>query len=368
MLDEININVDNFSFIKEAKFIVDGVTVVKGIGGKGKSDLNRMIYSLLLSVSNEGLNIANTGFKEIIFNSINSNPSFELRLEYNKFINNWDEYNVSHNYLNKKFCEFKKLLKKHKMTANFSEIEKALEFHDEYHSYRLPVMNHLLEVEFKDMRHEKFDDYNINIKIDDEYQLISDKKGNNIQTKFSYEFEGLPGNVIYLSPKPIMDFEYKNNIPYHYEELYYLLTENQIECRKDTKDVVDNIEEVIGGNFSLLGSFEFFTNDGDEIFMEDLPRGYKHLGVFQLLLENYAIPEKSILIIDNIDSRMDDQLKIKTAEILVNLAERLDLFLFINTKSDFFIKAINDCSNSISIRNYEAIENDGKYIFNKLSV
>lgn len=366
MLDKIKINVDNFSFIKNAEFVVDGITVVKGIGGKNKSDLNRLIYSLLLSVSNEGLNIANTRFKETLFDSISTNSSFIFQMEYNKFINNWEEYNVSKEYLNKKVIEFKKLLKKHNVTADFTKINQALKFNDEYNSYRVPVFDYLLDVEFKDMRYLKFDDYGVDVEIDDQYHLIVNKKVNGIESKFSYELDCLPGNVIYLSPKPIMDFEFKSNIPYHYEELYYLLTENQIMCKTDTDDIDDLIADTIGGEFALFGFFDFFTKDFQKILVEDLPRGYKQLGVLQLLLENYALPEKSILIIDNIDSRMDDQLQIKTAEILAKLTERLNLLLFINTKSDIFIKAINKYDEVISIRNYEANENNGEYTFELL--
>ena len=80
----------------------------------------------------------------------------------------------------------------------------------------------------------------------------------------------------------------------------------------------------------------FFSNDDEEISINRLSNGYKQLGVLEYLMEGYGIPKNSIIILDRIDDKMDSDLQIKTAEIIMKLAKRLNLLLLINTNKTFF--------------------------------
>ena len=127
-------------------------------------------------------------------------------------------------------------------------------------------------------------------------------------------------------------------MPYHYEELCSNMIETHIECDVDLDDIIDEINEIIGGEFGfdLDGSFNFFSNDDEEISINRLSNGYKQLGVLEYLMEGYGIPKNSIIILDRIDDKMDSDLQIKTAEIIMKLAKRLNLLLLINTNKTFF--------------------------------
>ena len=183
-------------------------------------------------------------------------------MEYNKFINDekWDEYNTSPDYLNKKYSQYKKLLKKHKIKVDTSRIEEYLGLFDENNSYRLPVLIRMIDVEFKNKRLKFKNNSKFNLFID-ENESYMNVEDNNIINSISGAVDVLPGNVLYLSPKPIMDYNYNTyNMPYHYEELCSNMIETHIECDVDLDDIIDEINEIIDGEFGfdLDGSFNFF--------------------------------------------------------------------------------------------------------------
>ena len=89
-------------------------------------------------------------------------------------------------------------------------------------------------------------------------------------------------------------------------------------------------------DLTLMVHLIFFSNDDEEISINRLSNGYKQLGVLEYLMEGYGIPKNSIIILDRIDDKMDSDLQIKTAEIIMKLAKRLNLLLLINTNKTFF--------------------------------
>ena len=366
MLDKIEIKVDNFDMIAEGDFEVNKITVIKGGDSKNLSDLNRILFADLITLSCEGDYAGNNMFrrkyKEFLDDS--NYLSFALMKRFNKFINDWDEYNVSYDYLSGQFKKFKKIIPK-KLKNDLGDLEEYLSlFEDDSKKYREFIFDEMIKREFKTNKIDDYDDYEIKVIIDDVYDnsLKCEKMKRNLTV--TCDMDTLPGNVIYLDKSPILNL---GNIDryYHYEELYSIITETHIECEYDTGEIEEMIKDLIKGEFGIFGDFYFIDNDDNEIDLYRLDNGTKHLGVLDLLLEGYGIPEKSILILNNIDKGMDDTFLKKTAEILVKLALELDLLLLINTKRDDFACALKDCYDDVVI--YNAFKNDdNKYEF-KLS-
>ncbi len=214
MVDTIKIDVDNFGLIDSGEFEISQIGIIKGMEGHGRADFNKLLFAFLITVSSEGLYAANNMVKNEFFNTIDksSNPSFRFMQEYNDFINNdWEEYNISPKYLNLKYEEYKKILKKHNVQIDHSRIKEVLGLFNEYKRYRSPIFQRMLDVEFKNYSFEKYSDYEVNIYLDDYLHFIKNENG---ETKYgmSYETPILPGNVLYLGPRPIMDFD--NNPPH----------------------------------------------------------------------------------------------------------------------------------------------------------
>ena len=362
MVNKIKMEVDNFALIDKADFEIEDITIIKGMEGHGRSDINKVLFSVLITWSAEGLFAANNMVRSYIYNAFESIPgrSFKLESDFNDFMDNgWEEYNVSREYLDSKYDEFKKLLKKYKVSCDTSNLEEALNTFDEYGLFRSPIFQHMLDLEFKNYSLAKYEDYEIKIFIDDCVNFI---KNENDQTNIglSYETPNLEGNVLYLGPRPIFDFEATNNIPYHYEELFSNMTETYIECRKDTGEINELIKDFIGGSFSYNSSFAFHDKQENDIGMSVISREIKQLGVILFLLENRGIPEKSIMILDRIDKDMSDLYQNKLVKILFKLKSELDLTLLIYTDSDSFSNKINDFQDEIPVKVYQAVKNNSK--------
>ena len=129
---------------------------------------------------------------------------------------------------------------------------------------------------------------------------------------------------------------------YHYEELYSILIQTHIKSKTDNDEIIERIIDINNGEFDVCDGFEFYDRNLDEVHLSDVSTQAKHLGVIQLLLHSYAIPEKSIILIDNIDIGMDDNYIDITAEILAKLTTILDLFVLVSTDNDKFINALKN--------------------------
>ena len=318
------------------------------------------MFSYLITLSPEGLFAANLGFRSqlsIALDKTSSQLSNKFINEFKKFddVKNWDEYNISPEYFNKKFSQYKKLLRKHRIKIDSSRIEEYMSFFNENNTYRIAVLQHMVEVEFKYNNLNFRNKSKFNLFIDGLESLMR-MENKEIIIGISSQIEVLPGNVLYLSSEPIVDSAFNiYGMPYHYEELYSNITETYVECDVDLEDIMEEICDIVDGEFGLSfnGSFDFISKDGDEIHIKDLSNGYKQLGVLFLLMEGKGIPRNSIMILDRIDDEMDNDLQEKTAEIIIKLAKKLDLLLLINTNNEVFFNSINQYRDEISIKSYE---------------
>ena len=361
MLNKIEIMVDNFSLINNATFELNKITVIKGGDFESLSDLNRILFANLISLSCEGDYAANNLFKTRLMNSLgdSNNLSFSFMRKFNKFINDWDEYNVSYKYLSKKYKQFKKIVPK-KLKVDFDYIDECLALFEESKMYKFPVFVEMLNREFKSNKLAKYDNYEIKIILDGEYESFIKSKNKQSMAGINPTLD-LPGNVIYLDKTTLFDLAQDLDAYYHYEELYSNIFETHIECKSDTDEIDMMIEETIQGNFDGVDAF-FPTDSNDMLDVSELSVQVKQLGTILSLLEGYGIPEKSILILNNIDAEMDDEFIKKTAEIIAKLISQLDLLVLINTQRDDFVDALNEYCDDLLL--YNASENkDGSYDF-----
>lgn len=363
MLDNIEITVDNFASINSADFELNKITVIKGGDFESLSDLNRIIFANLISLSGEGdfasTNLFRTYLKDILGDG--DDLSFSFMIKYNRFVNDWQDYNVSYGYLSKKLKKFKKIVPK-KLNVDFTDVEEYLALFKNSKMYRGPVFSEMIRREFKTNKIDEYDDYEIKLTIDGEYENFVKCKNKKRDVCITYDLDRLPGNVIYMDKVTIFDLAPDLDAYYHYEELYSNMTETYIECEKDTFEIEDMIEDVIGGGFGDFGTFYFVDDNGKKVEIDEVSVAAKQLGTLELLLEGYGIPEKSILMINNIDDEMDGVYIKKTAEIITKLALELDLLVLINTQRDDFAVSLKECYDDLVV--YNAFENDdGKYDF-----
>lgn len=105
------------------------------------------------------------------------------------------------------------------------------------------------------------------------------------------------------------------------------------------------ITDIIGGNIFKNG---FKTSDYYCSFT-NTSSGIKQMGIIQALLNSRVLTKGSVLIMDEPEVNLHPEWQIKLAEILVLLAKKLDVIIYINSHSPMFIEAIDTYSEIYSI-------------------
>lgn len=173
-------------------------------------------------------------------------------------------------------------------------------------------------------------------------------------------------NVFYLSSYTFFDIgsknlfytdDLKNNISHKgqgrkinfadgsfKEEPINLDVDNSFDEKIDKLEKI--VTEIIGGHISSLGSFK--TSDYS-CSITNTSSGIKQIGIIQALLENHALTKGSVLIMDEPEVNLHPGWQIKLAEILVLLAKKLDVIIYINSHSPMFIEAVDTYSEIYSM-------------------
>lgn len=117
-------------------------------------------------------------------------------------------------------------------------------------------------------------------------------------------------------------------------------------------NILIELEKVIGGTInydSELGKFEY-KNDSETIEFVNTASGIKQFALIIMLIKNNRIRPMDILIMDEPEVHLHPSWQICLAEILVMLCKQLDLRIFINSHSSYFIEALNLYSKKHNIK------------------
>lgn len=113
---------------------------------------------------------------------------------------------------------------------------------------------------------------------------------------------------------------------------------------KEISNIVDVImNEVTHGTLRIEGSddFTFYDQNLDHsVDISNLSAGLKIFVVIQRLLENGSLRKGDILLIDEPEINLHPEWQVLFAEILVRMQKDLDIYIYLNTHSPYFIHAI----------------------------
>lgn len=162
---------------------------------------------------------------------------------------------------------------------------------------------------------------------------------------------------IYLDTRHILN-ESKRKPPY-IDELYELLkkplSEPTFEEYKSRERVQDMITSVIHGKLttSTFGDFMFEDDHFNEpISLRNIASGNKTFAVLQRLIENGALRANTVLIIDEPESNQHPEWQLKLAETLVLIQRELGVRIFLTTHSTYFLRAIEVYSKEYELSNH----------------
>ena len=114
------------------------------------------------------------------------------------------------------------------------------------------------------------------------------------------------------------------------------------------------IASVIHGKLtrSAFGEFVFKDDNFSEpISLRNTASGNKTFALLQYLIEQGALRENTILIIDEPESNQHPQWQLKLAETLALLHKELGVRIFLNTHSTYFLRAIEVYADQYELSN-----------------
>ncbi|WP_118803554.1 AAA family ATPase [Haemophilus haemolyticus] len=422
--DDLRVSLKNFRAINSANIILNGISVVAGINGSGKSTISKLLYCIFKTINNFNLVVINKNTRKInqfreIYLLVLEGLMYSDHLSYSEvrktrsqiynyfsIPDNFYEINIS-DLLNN-IQNAINLIQSLKTNTNLFKTNesriisiiknevtsidyKYKEHFSDVHDFEA-ILNILFDITISYMK-------NTFNKMLDEFESKPRKYLDDIiKSMFKvdflpkeldiYEFETkltsyddrkitpsyLIKNVLYIDTP--MAFKSRNSNYEYWDDLNFILDSKDI--NNNYKDIADEIEKNILGaqinieNLSFYKQFVYQRLDDDfKLDFESCATGIKSLGIIYLLLKNGSINEKTLLILDEPEAHLHPQWIVEYARILVLLRKKFGCNMFISSHSPDFvqaIKAISEKENMINDINFYLAKEVGQHKFDYVNL
>lgn len=286
--------------------------------------------------------------------------------------------------------------KKKKIKQSYSLIEDYF-IHEDNPELSEKITNFIFKDErFGVFSHNSTEDFNQIVNL-----FVKSNKKQDIDA-FEYFFNNeFVKNVFYVDNVSILDLEEKNSkfkafhmseiINELYSEDMDIYDADEIIIDDDIEMILEKIEDIVQGQYAFEGylfktkipSNEYVVgisipnSDNNDIstigvMIDSLSSGIKQIGTIELLLRNNKLEKDCFLIIDEPEVNLHPTWQFKFAEILVLLAKKLNITVYLNSHSPTFIESIDafasfyDISDSVNYYLTQESEMDGRYDFIKI--
>lgn len=360
---QLVVDIEDFRAIKKAEIILDGITVVAGENGCGKSTLSKLLYYLfktaneyefyLVQEVKDELSTINFIIEQIFISSK------LLRIDLEEA--NLDEYKKS---LLLQLVDIRKIISigivKIKDAAFFDRLLKIYNSEikgiNRYRALSLPDMIDKIE-----MRIEKTFEKAFNLKTTRPSIIL------NNAIKNSFTNESLPkvlqliehGYSIYSSEaEHISRIHSVNNISYidtpmavgleksqkneHWNDLNNMLRERRGQSGNGYLALIQS--QILNGEIvvdnDITKRFIYKRNDGKEFDLLSCATGVKSFAILQLLYKNGHLNDKTLLIIDEPEVHLHPQWIVEYARLMVLLNKELGVKFFIASHNPDMVSAI----------------------------
>ena len=376
MSSKFSISVKDIRAIKEAEVELNGITVLSGENGCGKTTLAKLLYGFIktsinfdevlleffyekLTTSNELLRdfipkeqkkIIDSELDDYLYLSSNSTNSEDyisniilpkiktIRQKYEE-----NEFNLSD-------TAFSRLLKLYARRVRKFEAENVIDLLNDYESFMQSVQQEILELKtsrnlkifnsmFSAYFGENTDKWNYSFKEYD--SSLIDKKSKTVTFQKSFS------EVIYVDVPTVFD-NYRiltNKTPLN--ELRRILVKN--DSIPGNNPIAAIIEETLKGKISRKEDvfsriFMYTAKNGQSIPLSQAASGLKCFAVLERLFANGSLNEDSLLIVDEPEVHLHPKWIVEYARVLVSIQKYLHTTILIASHNPDMISAIKDIS------------------------
>lgn len=386
MTDQLRIEIKDFRAIKDANIKMNGITVVTGVNGCGKSTLAKLVYNTTNSLVNyKKVTIENfrsyfkgiTRLAEFIENEVPDIVDFELWYDLNELTNDefTDTYIVKEARSVKSFFidAFKKIVE-----SEMSEQKKNRIYHiiiDTLQEYgNANDINQKEEIEIDIISKNLFElidkvfDELLEVRKRIHTNLVYNKLNSIINDRtilynfrlFEYEVPIISEELklspdLYLITDSIY-IESPINVGenFHSGNKYWTDLDNLLSQFPESKNtnIIQNFVEKISNEITdgevefemsfgnMNSNFKFKRSDGLSFELTEVATGIKSFSILQLLLKNGLLTNKTLLIIDEPEAHLHPQWIVEYARVLVLLNKELGVKFLIASHSPDMVSAI----------------------------
>ena len=403
---------ENIGRLSNTEIIIDGITVIAGKNGTGKSTVGKSLYSMFYSFYDYKEKIDDLRKNMIISEIRRRTSSFFIRSINGDLINsflinlyeNRDEYREDDEKLKKHIIEFLNevdSLKEYNIPSKSSsndEVDQELidavleilfmtddkllsyiikqtfsyEFNNQIKNLANIDKNSVIDVQIKDTN------FRVNINESNNFSV------NNpilINKKIVYIDDPYIVDEISIYPyydQSILDF---NN---HRDDLINLLNKDKSPSSLLIDESLSIIDEHLNkaSTINILKSNDryFYNSEDDDqgkIDIKNASTGLKTFIIIKMLLENGSLQKNGTIILDEPETHLHPDWQIIFAELIVLLNKYLGMHILINSHSPYFVRAIEvysakyklaeKCRYYLSYNNEETGLSDIKEVSNSIN-
>lgn len=376
----MKLTMKNIGVIRDAEIELDGITVLAGLNGTGKSTASKALYGAIAPYVNLSEKIATErthSIENVILFSLVM-PAYGANIPQGLWTNQYQQLFYDLANKNRSIPEhpeewvrllpsilggadsnllvkaFPKFLEKLRNAVNRPDTE-----YTQYQAYEIlkPVFGAQINT--------------IGSPLPGEIALTIGENTRRIQVKENkvVEFDGQEINAsrpIYLDTGHMLDGlnEYEgldkfNKVPPYIGELRRLLKSSDsrptFEEYKSRERIQEMISAVIHGKLAVSSFGEFMFKDdrfSEPISLQNIASGNKTFAVLQRLIENGALRANTILIIDEPESNQHPEWQLKLAETLTLIHQELGVRIFLTTHSPYFLRGIEVYADEYEVSNH----------------
>lgn len=405
----IRVKTEGFRSVNKADLIIDGITLVAGENGCGKSSISKLLYFLYKTVSNYDFLVKKKLFSNLqdilrFLDIVQQELTFSLkdrnlRDEYRREISELKRGLYDSEFLEDELTNWIRVVDKIEQIYTSSDVKSInpsvigksvrlkyiirdilkIENTDDEFSESFPKIKVLIERRFKEAINKiklrptslfveelksVFSDGDLPKKFEvlefDDLIVALDK--NNLSIPYSIQ------NAIYIDTPMMISVEDSHNE--HWNDLNELLLEKGNKTNKFSSIISNEIiqgDVVVEEGIYSADDFKFRRNDGSVFNLLDVATGIKSFSILQLLLKNGILTDKTLLIIDEPESNLHPQWIIEYARIIVMLNKELGVKFFLASHNPDMVSAIRYISEKEgvleSVNFYLAERKDNKFSY-----
>ena len=352
--------INNIGKLKNAKIVIDGITVITGENDTGKSTVGKVLWS----VFNGFYEIDEKVYKEKVSELTKIVDKLMKENGYNKIADNFKDFfgifdrteekiaiellknnkNYSEDEIKIIINNYKKDLKIENISNFVQEINETLKISDK--EIIKVIVSRVMNKEFNNQINAIFSKEKMNIgKItlktkDKEIDLkIENNEISDIQNYFLINKE-----TMYIDILDSYDLENKNRQT-HLATNVFSGNENsvisEIKLKKKLNNIYKKLNSVLSGEILENKNSKFvYRKNGKDIDLKNLSTGLKTFAMIKMLLQNGTLKENGTIILNEPEIHLHPEWQLKFAELIVLLQKELGMHILLTTHSPYFVSAI----------------------------